>query len=72
MGSMDLIFTPTLVRHVLGLLATLNSPFGRHNPPPTAHSHQPHPIIHVFHDITVVMKEVAQDPAVLSSYWRWI
>ena len=46
----------------------LHSPVGRCNPPPA--SHPPHPLIHAIHDITVVVKKVAQNPAVLASYYR--
>ena len=88
MGSMGLIFTPVLVKRLLGhlhtvaaglsrpmtnifgLIATLNSPIGRYNPSPVSHSLLPThptpllpthpPFIHAIHDITVVVKKVAQ------------
>ena len=39
-------------------------------PPPTSHPPPPHPLIHAIRDITVVVKKVAQNPAVLASYYR--
>ena len=61
MGGLGLIFTPVLVRHLIGppglsrpmttLIATPNSSIGWCNPPP--------PHIHAIHDITVVVKKVA-------------
>ena len=82
MGGMGLIFTPVLVRPslktlqsclglwltLLGLMATPNSPIGKYNLPPA--SHPPHPLICAICDITVVVKKVAQNPAVLGSYYR--
>ena len=57
----------------LGLIATPNSPVGRCNPPPASHPPTPPPptpLIHAIRDITVVVKKVAQNPAVLASYYR--
>ena len=62
----------------LGLIATPNSPNGKYNLPPAspASSTHPtpfppaHPLIHAICDITVVVKKVAQNPAVLASYYR--
>ena len=31
-----------------------------------------HPLIHAIHDITVVVKKVAQNPAVLASYYMYV
>ena len=53
---------------LLGLIATPNSPIERCIPPPA--SHPPHPLICAIRDITVVVKKVAQNPAVLASYYR--
>ena len=60
---------------LLGLIATPNSPVGQCNPPPASHPPPPpippaHPLIHAIRDITVVVKKVAQNPAVLASYYR--
>ena len=61
---------------LLGLIATPNSPVGRCNPPPASHPPPPptpppsHPLIHAIRDITAVVKKVAQNPAVLASYYR--
>ena len=64
---------------LLGPIATPNSPIGRCNPPPASHSSLPttpppptpaHPLIRAIRDITVVVKRVAQNPAVLASYYR--
>ena len=59
---------------LLGLMATPNSPIGRYNPPPASHAtcplYPPHPLIRAIHDITVVVKKVAQNPVVLASYYR--
>ena len=51
---------------LFGLIATPNSPIGRYNPPLASHP----PLIHGIHDITVVVKKVSQNPAVLASYYR--
>ena len=48
---------------LLGLMATPDGPVGRCGPPPASH-----PLIHAIRDITVVVKKVAQNPAVLASY----
>ena len=50
---------------LLGHIATPNGPVGGFNPPPASH-----PLIHAIRDITVVVKKVAQNPAVLASYYR--
>ena len=64
---------------LLGLIATPNSPIGRYGLPPASHPPRPlhpptpppaHPLIRAIHDITVVVKKVAQNPAVLASYYR--
>ena len=69
---------------LLRLIATPNSPVGwcnpplaSHPPPPPTHPLHPptpfppaHPLIHAIHDVTVVVKKVAQNPAVLASYYR--
>ena len=78
MGGLGLIFTPVLVRRLIGppglsrpmtkLIATPNSSIGWCNPPPS--SHPPPPLIHAIHNITVVVKKVAQNPALLASYKR--
>ena len=60
---------------LLGHIATPNGPVGAFNPPPASHPPPPptpptHPLIHAICDITVVVKKVAQNPAVLASYYR--
>ena len=76
---------PVLVRHLLlgraclglwpallGLIEPPNSPVGSCNlhvfSCPLTHTHT-HPLIHAIHDITEVVKKVAQDPV---SYYRYI
>ena len=54
---------------LLAITASSNSPNGGFNPPPVAHPAPPPP--HPLHtplviNITVVMKEVARDPAVVA------
>ena len=59
---------------VLGLIATPNSPIGRHNLPPDSHSpttNPTHPLICAMRNITVALKKVAQNHAVLASYYWW-
>ena len=62
---------------LLGLIATPNSPIGRYNPPPASQPPPPpippppirpptHPLIRAIRDNTVVVKKVAQNPAVLA------
>ena len=86
MRGVGLIFITALMRHLsgllrlsgprlalLGLIATPNSPIGRYNPPLAVHPPHPspaQPLKHVIHDITVVVKKVVQNPAVLASYKR--
>ena len=41
-----------------------NPPSASHPPPATPHRH---PLIHAIHDITVAVKKVAQNPAVLAT-----
>ena len=86
MGGVGLIFTPVLVRlRLLGpssrvwaydqhfldswLLQTVQldgvTRLRLPTPLPPAH-----PLIHAIRDITVVVKKVAQNPAVLASYYR--
>ena len=57
---------------LLRLIATPNSPIGKYNPPPASHPPSPptHPLIRAIRDITVVVKKVAQNPAVLARYYR--
>ena len=61
---------------LLGLMATPNGPIGRCGPPPAFHSSPSpwpaHPLIRAICDtvVTVVVKKVAQIPAVLASYYR--
>ena len=79
MGGMGLIFTPVLVRHLLGplgLSGPMTSTFRTHRYPQTVllegttHLRLPtRSLVHAIHDITVVLKEVAQNPAVLASYY---
>ena len=84
MGGMGLIFTPVLVRHPLGppgLYGPMTSSSRTHSYSkqshwkewPTLASHPPppppaHPLIHAIRDITVVVKKVAENPAVLAGY----
>ena len=76
MGGMDLILPPALVRHFvgpLGLCGPMTSTswthsyskqsYGRYSPPPGCPA-----LIHAIRDITVFMKKVAQNPAMLASY----
>ena len=51
---------------LLGHIATPNGPVGGFNLPPASHPPPPpmHPLIHAIRDITVVVKKVAQNPAV--------
>ena len=74
--GMGLKLTPVVVRCLLGpdlcrLIASPNSPNKKFNPPPAAHHSPPltppHPLTHATHDITVVVKKSAQNPAVLAS-----
>ena len=53
-------------------VAAPNSPVGRCNPPPASHPPLPpaHSLIHAIRDITVVVKKVAKNPAVLANYYR--
>ena len=96
MGSMEgnrwevmgLIFTPMLVRCLLGppglsrhmtssswTHSYSNSPIGGYNSPPasltpTISLLAAHPPIFAIRDITVVVKKIAQNPAVLANYKR--
>ena len=82
MEGVGLKFTPVVVRGlldplcmlgpitgILGLIASPNSGF--HLPPAVHHPPHPlspiHPLIHATCDITVVVKNIAQNPAVLAS-----
>ena len=78
MEDMGLKFTPVIARYLWGILsmfllheliASANSPNEGFNLPPAAHPplHLPHPLSHFISDITVVLKKVAQNPAVLAS-----
>ena len=67
MGGMGVIFTPVLVRRLigppglsrhLGLIATPNSPIGWCNTPPASHP-PAHPLICAIRDIKVVLKKGA-------------
>ena len=65
MGDMDLIFTPVLVRHLLGPPGlswpmTSTSWIHRHSnqSQPTPFPLPTHPLIHAIHDITVVVKKL--------------
>ena len=56
---------------------SLNPPSASHPPPPTPQPRQPlppppipHPLIRAICDITVAVKKVAQNPAVLASYQK--
>ena len=60
---------------LLGLIATANSPIRRYNLPLASHPPPPptppaHPLIRAIRDITVVVKKIAQNPALLASYYR--
>ena len=61
MGGMGLIFTPVLVRHLL-------------RPSSLVWAYDQHfldsQLLQTVHDITVVVKKVAQNPVVLASYYR--
>ena len=62
---------------LLGLIASLNSPNRGYGPPPAVHPLPPltpppnppptYTLIRTTHDITVVVKKVVQNPAVLTS-----
>ena len=72
MGDMGLIFTPVLVRHLLGppgLSRPMTSiswthSYSKQSCPPTTYT------VRAIHDITVVAKKFAQNPALLASYKR--
>ena len=86
MGGMGLIFTPALVRCLLRpsslvwandqyfldswLLQTVLMEGLTRLRLPTRPLHPPHPLICAIRYITVVVKKVAQNPAVLASYNR--
>ena len=65
MGGIGLIFTPVLVRRLLR-----PSSIEKYNPPPASYSPTHHPLVHAIRDITVIVKKVVQNPAVLASYYR--
>ena len=63
---------PIHILAFLQLITSRNTPNGGFNPPPVTHtSSSPtlpaHAFIHVMCDITVVVKKVTQNPAVLAS-----
>ena len=81
MGGMGLIFTPVLVRRLLGPpglsrpMTNSSWPHTTPNSPVTLKGVTrlrlpTHPLICAIRDITVVVKKVAQNPTVLASYQR--
>ena len=56
----------TCICHLLKTQHHCLCPNGRCNPPSASHS-PPHTLIHAIPDITVAVKKVAQNPAVLAS-----
>ena len=68
MGGMSLKLTPVVVRHLFGLYSLpMTAQLPHHPPHPIPFCLPTHPLIHATHDITVAMKKVAQNPAVLAS-----
>ena len=62
---LDSLLLQTVLMEGLTRLRLLTYPF--HPPHPLLSAH---PLIRAIHDITVVVKKVAQNPAVLASYYR--
>ena len=63
--SLQIVWTLDLWLTLLGVIATPNSPIRMYSPPPAA---RPPTVLCTICDITVVLKKVAQNPAVLLSY----
>ena len=81
-GGAKLLLTPTSVypvdctcicpllktqHHCLCPNGRCNPPSASHPPPPPPPRPPPHPLIHAIPDITVTVKKVTQNPAVLAS-----